>query len=144
VIWRQASKFLPFILPQDCTEKWVPPNLQVKLPSKMVESYTKFQPVSLSQSTLKYGEFKDTAPFAREPVRLHYENNSPFVVATKMTREVEISHWGNAYVEEYYMIQHTGAKLRVRSPRWDWKGGRQGPDGSWRGRRQALPRWSVL
>jgi hypothetical protein len=82
-----------------------------------MESYTKIQPVSLSGSTLKYGEFTDIPPFAREPVRLHYENNSPFAVATKMTREVEISHWGNVYVEEYYLIQHTGAKLRVSGPR---------------------------
>lgn len=85
---------------------------KVKLPSKKVESYTKIQPVALSQNTLKYGEFADTPAFSREEVRLHYENNSPFGVATKMTREVEISHWGNAYVEELYVIEHTGAKLR--------------------------------
>lgn len=88
--------------------------LQVKLPSKNVESYTKTTPVSLSQSTLKYGDYGPKEPFAREELRLHFENNTPFAVATSLVREVEISHWGNVYMEEHYTIKHVGAKIRVR------------------------------
>lgn len=49
-------------------------------------------------------------------MRLHYENNTPFAVATKLVKEVEISHWGNVYIEERYIIRHTGAKMRVSCP----------------------------
>ena len=85
----------------------------MKLPSKEVESYTKEQPTSLTGTTLKYGEYADVEPFTLQEMRLHFENNSPFSVATNLVREVEVSHWGNVYVEEHYTIQHKGAKIRV-------------------------------
>lgn len=89
--------------------------LQVKLPSKNIEAYTKINPVSLSQATLKYGDYGPQEPFSIEELRLHFENNSPFAVATKVVREVEISHWGNVYMEEQYLIKHKGSKIRVDS-----------------------------
>ena len=36
---------------------------------------------------------------------VHFENNSPFLHATRLVREVEVSHWGNVYVEEKYYIR---------------------------------------
>ena len=88
-------------------------NMQVKLPGKNVESYSIISPVSLSGSTLKYGEFSAKEPFSVEEMRLHFENNSPFAVVTKLVREVEISNWGNVYYEEHYTIKHKGPKIRV-------------------------------
>lgn len=87
--------------------------MQVKLPGKNVESYSVVSPVSLSGSTLKYGEFTDKEPFSVEEMRLHFESNSPFAVVTKLVREVEISNWGNVYYEEHYTIKHKGPKIRV-------------------------------
>lgn len=81
-----------------------------------MESYTKVQPTSLTGSTIKYGEFKDIEPFKVEEMRVHFENNAPFAVATSLVREVEISHWGNVYIEERYVIKHKGAKIRVSRP----------------------------
>ena len=88
--------------------------MQVKLPGKNVESYTNISPVSLSGSTLKYGDFTPKEPFSVEEMRLHFENNSPFAVVTKLVREVEISNWGNVYYEEHYTIKHKGPKIRVQ------------------------------
>lgn len=34
---------------------------------------------------------------------MHYENNAPFAAA-EIEREIEISHWGNVYVEERYHV----------------------------------------
>lgn len=34
---------------------------------------------------------------------MHYENNAPFAAA-EVEREIEISHWGNVYVEERYHV----------------------------------------
>ena len=52
-------------------------------------------------------------PFSNATLRLHFENNTPFTVATHLVREVEVSHWGNCYIEEHYLIRHVGAKIRV-------------------------------
>ena len=29
-------------------------------------------------------------------------------------REIEVSHWGNVYVEEWYTVKHMGAQHKVR------------------------------
>lgn len=86
----------------------------MKLPGSNIESYTKQQPTSLSGSTLTYGPFADVPPYAvAPPLRLHYENNNPFLEAITLTRDIEVSHWGNVYVEEQYVLEHTGAKHTV-------------------------------
>lgn len=88
--------------------------VQVKLPSSNVESYTKEQPTSLSDSTITYGPYEDIGPYGvSTPLHLHYENNSPFLEALSLTRDIEVSHWGNVYVEERYVLLHTGAKHKV-------------------------------
>lgn len=87
--------------------------LQVHLPGTKIESYTEAEPVSHNGKEINFGPYTDVEPFTSEELRLHFENNTPFAVATKMTREIEVSHWGNVYIEEHYVIRHTGAKLRV-------------------------------
>lgn len=37
---------------------------------------------------------------------VHYENNAAFAAA-EVEREIEISHWGNVYVEERYHVVRT-------------------------------------
>jgi len=52
-------------------------------------------------------------PFSGGALSVHFENNGPFAEAVSLVREIEVSHWGNVYVEEYYDIKHTGALLKV-------------------------------
>ncbi len=87
----------------------------MKLFSKDMLSYTELAPSSKSGSSLSYGPYKDVGAFAAHELRVHFENNSPFAEVTALTREVEVSHWGNVYVEETYTLRHGGARLKVRA-----------------------------
>lgn len=89
--------------------------MQVKLLSRNVESYHGHAPVSKSGSTIKYGPYTKIAPFTGGTISAHFENNSPFLDALELTREIEVSHWGNVYVEEWYTVKHMGAQHKVSS-----------------------------
>lgn len=79
-------------------------------------SFTELPPSSKSGASLSYGPYADAGPFSARALRVHYENNSPFAEVTALTREVEVSHWGNVYVEETYKLRHGGARLKARAP----------------------------
>lgn len=83
-----------------------------------VQSATDISPYKRSGKTLSYGPYSDVAPWAAQQVSVHYENNAPFAAA-EIEREIEISHWGNVYVEERYHVRHAGAKLVGEWSRWD-------------------------
>lgn len=42
---------------------------------------------------------------------IHCENNSPLVVFKKVTKVIEVSHWGNVAISEHYSIANEGAEL---------------------------------
>lgn len=54
-------------------------------------------------------------------MKVHYENNSPFLTVTTMTRVIEVSHWGNIAVEETVDVSHTGAVLKGPFSRYDYQ-----------------------
>lgn len=85
----------------------------VKLPSSTIESYSRLKPSSSNDKVISYGPYKEAKPYKKHEMRIHFENNSPFVVVNEMTRWVEVSHWGNIAVEETYHMTHEGAKLKV-------------------------------
>ncbi len=87
--------------------------MQVKLLSRVVETYHGAKPFSKSGSSIKYGPYTDVAPFSGGALTAHFENNSPFLDALSLTREIEVSHWGNVYVEEWYTVKHMGAQHKV-------------------------------
>jgi len=86
---------------------------KVVLASRNIESFTKVKPFSQSDNTITFGPYENIAPFSRNEMMVHYENNSPFLTITRLERLIEISHWGNIAVEEKIEIVHTGAKLKV-------------------------------
>ncbi|CAL1541789.1 unnamed protein product [Lymnaea stagnalis] len=86
-----------------------------------IESYTKTKPVSQSDATISYGPFEDKAPFSESQLRVHEENNSPFLTVTSLERVVEVSHWGNIAVEEHIDMRHTGATLKGPFSRFDYQ-----------------------
>lgn len=57
----------------------------------------------------------------QDPLKIHYENNSPFLTITSMTRVIEVSHWGNIAVEETVDLKHTGANLKGPFSRYDYQ-----------------------
>lgn len=72
--------------------------------------------------TVSYGPYEKVAPWsaAGEPLRVLYENNSPFAQASSVERDIEISHWGNVYFEDRYTIRNAGAKVSGEWSRMDY------------------------
>ena len=59
--------------------------------------------------------------FLQAQLVVHFENNMPFLTVTRMTRLIEVSHWGNIAVEETYDLVHSGAVLKGPFSRYDYQ-----------------------
>lgn len=89
--------------------------------TRRIEDYTNFNPVSLSSGIVIYGPFGSVDPFSYSQISLHYDNNTPFLKVTKLTRTIELSHWGNVAVTEVIDLVHHGAKLKGSFSRYDYQ-----------------------
>ncbi len=102
---------------------------RVRLPSSTgVESYTKTRPVTVSDRFINYGPYDKipataSAPAtADEELRVHVENNTPFLTTERLERSIQVSHWAGAIsVEEVLDVMHTGAKLKGSFSRYDYQ-----------------------
>uniref|UniRef100_A0A7N8YRP3 Dolichyl-diphosphooligosaccharide--protein glycosyltransferase subunit 1 n=1 Tax=Mastacembelus armatus TaxID=205130 RepID=A0A7N8YRP3_9TELE len=94
---------------------------RVRLASKTVESYTKLGNPSKNDEIIEYGPFRDVSPFSEDTMKIHYENNTPFLTISSITRTIEVSHWGNIAVEETIDLRHTGAILKGPFSRYDYQ-----------------------
>lgn len=93
----------------------------IKLSSSTIESHTKVKPYSVNDNVITYGPYKDSRPHSSQELKVHYENNSPFLTVNEMTRWIEVSHWGNVAVEETYHMTHEGAQLKGHFSRYDYQ-----------------------
>nr|XP_057924861.1 dolichyl-diphosphooligosaccharide--protein glycosyltransferase subunit 1 [Doryrhamphus excisus] len=94
---------------------------RVRLASKTVESYTKLGNPSKTDEIIEYGPFNDVASFSEDTMKIHFENNTPFLTVSSITRTIEVSHWGNIAVEETVDLRHTGAVLKGPFSRYDYQ-----------------------
>jgi oligosaccharyltransferase complex subunit alpha (ribophorin I) len=94
----------------------------VKFPSSEVESYTKTSefPYDLKGKTLKYGPVSDLKSFSEFELRVHYQSPSAIPYFTKVTREIEVSHWGNIAVSDWYTLVNRGAEVKGEFSRFDY------------------------
>ncbi|XP_076447729.1 dolichyl-diphosphooligosaccharide--protein glycosyltransferase subunit 1-like [Babylonia areolata] len=106
--------------------KTVSQKTSVTTSSASLESYTKTKPVSLSENVISYGPYEEKAPFSEASLKVHEENNSPFLTVTDLERVVEVSHWGNIAVEEHVDVRHTGAVLKGPFSRFDYQRNQDG------------------
>jgi oligosaccharyltransferase complex subunit alpha (ribophorin I) len=108
----------------------------VTLAPGKVESFTKVAPSDENDAKITYGAYDDVPALSlvngmcarahrlclfQKPMRIHYENNTPFLAVTKIERVIEVSHWGNIAVEEYIEMEHVGARLRGPFSRYDFQ-----------------------
>ncbi|XP_052782111.1 dolichyl-diphosphooligosaccharide--protein glycosyltransferase subunit 1-like [Mya arenaria] len=93
----------------------------VNTASSTIESYTKTKPVSQSENTITYGPFENKEAFSEAELRVHSENNTPFLTITSMERVIEVSHWGNIAIEEHIEVRHSGAELKGSFSRYDYQ-----------------------
>jgi len=91
--------------------------LSVKLPDAKIESYTELGKTKVRGSEIKYGPYQNQTSFTEFPIAVHFEYNKPILVAQKLVREIEISHWGNVQITEHYNLIHGGAVLKGRCSR---------------------------
>jgi oligosaccharyltransferase complex subunit alpha (ribophorin I) len=91
----------------------------VKLASKQVESYTK-KGAKKSADQISY-KFSDVPAFDSRTLAIHFVNNSPFATFNTLSKDIEVSHWGNVAVQDNYVLTHTGAKLRGAFTRFDYE-----------------------
>ena len=71
----------------------------VSLGTTLVDSYTKKEPSSIRGQTLVYGPYSSISPKTKVPMRIHFLNNRRLMTVTKLTKVLEISHWGVLSVE---------------------------------------------
>merc|ERR1719206_155373 len=96
----------------------------VELPSATVESYTKTHNAEKSDTTIKYegsDDLENVAPSSSAAMKIHFENNEPFLVVSQLERNIEVSHWGNIAVWEDIRVSHNGAKLKGSFSRYDYQ-----------------------
>uniref|UniRef100_A0A8C3NY56 Dolichyl-diphosphooligosaccharide--protein glycosyltransferase subunit 1 n=1 Tax=Cyanoderma ruficeps TaxID=181631 RepID=A0A8C3NY56_9PASS len=117
----KSGKFFSVKLPSPLAPGAKTQTTRVKLASRNVESYTKLGNPSRTEDMIEYGPFKDIPPYSQDTLKVHYENNSPFLTITSMTRIIEVSHWGNIAVEETVDLKHTGAVLKGPFSRYDYQ-----------------------
>ncbi|KAF2088651.1 oligosaccharyltransferase alpha subunit [Saccharata proteae CBS 121410] len=73
-------------------------------------------------STYTYGPYGEIPAGAYEPVSVRYEFTKPLTHATRLERDVEISHWGgNLATEERYWLTNRGAQLKDNFSRVQWQ-----------------------
>ncbi|MEW5299648.1 MAG: hypothetical protein WDW36_002642 [Sanguina aurantia] len=112
---------------------------EVILPSSNVKSFTQEKPSSKSDSKIKYGKYDLVKPFSIKELRVHFENMKAFKTVTTLVREIEVSHWGNIYVEEHYELKHSGAKHKGAFSRLKYMHNYNGRGNSFREVRAVLP-----
>ncbi|KAI1301635.1 Dolichyl-diphosphooligosaccharide--protein glycosyltransferase subunit 1 [Halotydeus destructor] len=99
-------------------------NTKVKLPLGIsaIERYSKLKPVSQSGDNINYGPYDNIAANSVSEMKVHYENNSPFLIVDNIDRSIEISHWaGLISVEEVLDVHHGGAKLKGSFSRYEFQ-----------------------
>jgi oligosaccharyltransferase complex subunit alpha (ribophorin I) len=69
---------------------------------------------------IQYHIEKPIKPLEIEPLRVHYEFNTPYSMLNYAYLIFEISHWGNIAVEERYQIENIGARLDGEFGRVDY------------------------
>lgn len=84
---------------------------KINVASENIKSYTKDGQESLTGKKLKYGTYEGVKPFGFKNVRVHFKNNNAFLTMDNVVRDMEVSHWGNVRVSEFYNIRHDGARL---------------------------------
>lgn len=102
----------------------------ISLASTKIESYTKLAPHSVAGAKITYGPYSNVEPMAYSPFVVHYMNNKPFAKFSTVSRELEVSHWGNIAVEEVYELKHAGAILKGGFSRLDYRPGQGGAGSS--------------
>lgn len=93
----------------------------VRFPTSEIESYTKTSDGKhdLKGKTLNYGPYSSLKGYSVSDFQVHYQNPKAIPYFTKVVREIEVSHWGNIAVNEWYTLVNRGAEVKGEFSRID-------------------------
>ncbi|CAG2114236.1 unnamed protein product, partial [Medioppia subpectinata] len=96
---------------------------KVKLtPTGSIESFSKVKPTTQTDRTITYGSYDSIPAKSYSELKIHYENNTPFLTVTRLERVIEVSHWSAMVsVEETIDVVHTGAELKGAFSRYEFQ-----------------------
>ncbi|WIA09458.1 hypothetical protein OEZ85_008859 [Tetradesmus obliquus] len=97
---------LYLLSPYEVTEQ----SSTVLLPTSDVRSFSPQDGGSKSGSKVSYAALGKQGPWAVQQLKVHFHHDKPFKRVNSLVREIEVSHWGNIYVEETYEIQNAGSQ----------------------------------
>jgi oligosaccharyltransferase complex subunit alpha (ribophorin I) len=73
-------------------------------------------------TSLTYGPYDEIAAFQDKPVSVRYDYTKPLLHASRLERDIEVSHWGgNIATEERYWLTNRAAKLKNQFSRVQWQ-----------------------
>ena len=70
---------------------------------------------------LKYGPYKHIDPLTYSEMMIHFKYNKPLAIFTEVKKTIEVSHWGNILVDEYYALSNEAAGIRGEFGRVDYQ-----------------------
>ena len=89
------------------------------MPSSTILSLSGLAPTKKAGKVLTFGPYQDLSASSSGHFTAHFENNNAFPRVTQLTRELEVSHWGNVYVDEKYYIKNAAAEHKGTWSRLD-------------------------
>ena len=74
-----------------------------------------------SNKLVKYGPFKNVEALTFQEVMIHYKSSVPLPIFTEVKKTIEVSHWGNILVDEYYELFNQAAGIKGEFGRVDYQ-----------------------
>lgn len=71
--------------------------------------------------SLKYGPFKNVEALTFSEMIFHYKHNKPMPIFQEVKKTIEVSHWGNINVDEYYEMYNEAAGIKGEFGRVDYQ-----------------------
>jgi oligosaccharyltransferase complex subunit alpha (ribophorin I) len=93
----------------------------VKLASSSIQTSSQMNPTKIEGDMITYGPYTNIPAYSLSPLYVHFESTQPFITASRINREYEVSHWGNVAVEDTAAWVNTGAKLKGGFSRYTYQ-----------------------
>ena len=82
--------------------------------------FTEIKKAEEKSRAIRYGAYKDVAPFTSEHIFIHTTYRDPIPVLRNVTKEITVSHWDTIKVDEYVHMENEIAKLAGEFGRVDY------------------------
>jgi oligosaccharyltransferase complex subunit alpha (ribophorin I) len=117
----------------------------VRTGTSNIASVMQLSPMEIKGSKLTLGPYDNVPPFSFSHFSIHYQNSHPFAFFSEVEREIEVSHWGNVFMEDLYTLKHKGATLKDGFSRIEYQTRQRPESNTWRELSAKLPpsAWGV-